>query len=88
MIKRIILESLLFISVISFPWWISVLFALVILFYLKTFNEIILFGLIMDIYYGRLSPTFHVMDYKITIVFIIALLVSFFIKKRLKFYLR
>ena len=86
MIKHIILDILLFLFVVTCPWWVTVLFALVILYYLKSFNEIVLFGLLMDIYYGRFSPSFHVTDYKFTLLFLILLVSSLFIKKRLKFY--
>ena len=88
MIKRIILDVLLFLFVVTCPWWVTVLFAIAILYYLKFFNEIILFGFLMDIYYGSFSPTFRITDYKFTLLFLVLLLTSFFIKKRLKFYNR
>lgn len=86
--KRLILNILLFLFIITCPWWVSVLFALFILYYLRTFNEIILYGLVMDILYGRFSPHFHLFDYKFTLFFLLLLLSSLFIKKRLKFYSR
>jgi len=88
MIKRIILNILLFLFIIICPWWLSVIFAVVILYYSRIFNEIILFGLMMDILYGNFSSNFNIMDYKFTLLFLILLLASFFIKKRLKFYNR
>jgi hypothetical protein len=88
MIKRIILDILLFLFVIVCPWWLTVIFAVAILYYLRFFNEMVLFGLLMDIYYGSFSATFHIMDYKFTLLFFALLLTSFFIKKRLKFYNR
>lgn len=84
--KRIILEILLFLFIVALPWWLSVPFALFILYYLKSFNEIILFGLIMDIFYGKVSPTFHILNYQFTLLFFVFLVSSFFIKVRLKFY--
>ena len=84
--KRIIFDILLFLSVLVCPWWFTALFSIAILYYLKNFNEIVLFGLVMDILYGRLSATFHWYDYKFTLFFLILLLTSYFIKKRLKFY--
>jgi hypothetical protein len=86
MLKRIIFDILLFISAIVAPWWFTGIFSIVILYYFKNFNEIILFGLVMDILYGRLADTFHWYDYRFTLFFLILLLTSFFIKKRLKFY--
>lgn len=84
--KRIILNIILFISVIICPWWVSVILALAILYYLKNFPEIVVYGLILDIYYGKLSPSFHILDYRFTLLFLVLLFTSFFIKKRLKFY--
>jgi hypothetical protein len=86
MLKRIIFDILLFISAIAAPWWFTGIFSIAILYYFKNFNEIILFGLVMDILYGRLADTFHWYDYRFTLFFLILLLTSFFIKKRLKFY--
>jgi hypothetical protein len=83
---RIILNIILFLSIIICPWWVSVILALAILYYLKNFPEIVVHGLILDIYYGRLSPSFHIFDYRFTLLFLVLLLTSFFIKKRLKFY--
>jgi hypothetical protein len=88
MIKRTILDILLFLFVIVCPWWVTMIFAIAILYYLRFFTEIVLFGLLMDIYYGSFSTTFHIMDYKFTLLFFVLLLTSFFIKKRLKFYNR
>lgn len=86
MLKRIIFDILLFISAIMAPWWFTGIFSIAILYYFKSFNEIILFGLVMDIIYGRLSETFHWYDYRFTVFFLILLLTSYYIKKRLKFY--
>jgi len=90
MLKHIILDIILFLSIIICPWWVSTFFALFLLYYLRFFNEIILFGVVMDIFYGNFSPLltdgFHLFSYKFTIFFLILLLFSFFVKKRLKFY--
>jgi len=86
MLKRIIFDILLFLSAIACPWWFTGIFSIVILYYFKSFNEVILLGIIMDILYGRLSAAFHWWDLKFTIFFVILLLTSIFIKKRLKFY--
>ena len=88
MIKHIILDILLLLVIIICPWWGSVIFALFLLYYLKSFNEIILFGLVIDIYYSHFSLSFNIFDYRFTLIFLVLLLSSFFIKKRLKFYNR
>ena len=88
MTKHILLDILLFFILITCPWWVTVLFAIFVLFSLKSFHEIILLGLIMDIYFGSFSQPFRFWDYKFTLFFILLLLASFFIKKRLRLYLR
>ena len=88
MIKHLILDLVLFLFIIACPWWASVILAVVVLYYLPTFYEMVIFGLLLDIYYGQLGPVFHFTDYRFTLLFLFLLLSSFFIKKRLKFYER
>ena len=85
MIKHIIFDLILFLAIILCPWYLSVILAFVILYYLPVFNEIVIFGLIMDILYGGFLSTFRLFDYKFTILFLILLLSSLYIKNRLKF---
>jgi len=68
------------------PWWVTAILATVTLYYFRSYNEIILFGLVMDIYYSHLSPDFHLLDYRFTLFSLILLISSFYIKKRLKYY--
>jgi len=88
--KRIILDIVFFLVILIFPWCVSVLFALFLLYYFKSFNEIILFGLVIDILYDKYAPgvwdIFHFFGFKFTFFFLILLFISFFVKKRLKFY--
>jgi hypothetical protein len=77
--KHLIFDIILFIVILTCPWWVSALLAVFLLYYLCTFNEIVIFGLFMDILYGQGNYTF-------TIVFLVLLISSFYIKKRLKFY--
>ncbi len=53
MLKRIILDILLFLSVLFAPWWVSVLLALIFMIYFRNFIEIIIAGFIIDILYGN-----------------------------------
>jgi hypothetical protein len=84
--KRIIFNLVLLLVIIGGPWWASVAFGIFTLYYFRFFNEIVLYGLLLDILYGRLSATFSLWDYRFTVFFIILLLSSFYIKKGLKFY--
>lgn len=84
--KRLIFNVLLFLSIVACPWWVSVAFGVVTLYYFKFFNEIILYGLLLDILYGRFSVHFSLWDYRFTLFFTVLLLSSFYLKKGLKFY--
>ncbi len=86
MIKKIISDTVLFLVILLCPWWLSVILGVALLFYFKNYSEIVLFGLIMDIYYTKLAPSFNIFDYKITLFYLVLLIASYFIKKRLKFY--
>jgi len=87
MYKRVILDLLLFLFVITCPWWVTVLATIFLLFYFRTFNEIIIFGFLMDMYYGNLHLVFKVYDYRFTIAAIIVLIFASLIKRRIKYYL-
>jgi hypothetical protein len=86
MIKRIILELAFLMIIILLPVWVSILLGLALLYYFRSFNEIVVFGFIMDIYYSQISVSFNLFDYKFTILALIMLFISFYLKKFLKFY--
>ena len=86
--KRILLDIILLLVIIMLPWEVSVLVGLFILFYLKSFTEFILFGLILDIFHSGVSLQSNISAYRFTLAFIVIFLISYFLKKRLKFYSR
>ncbi len=86
MIKKIISDIVLFLVILLCPWWLSIILGVALLFYFKSYSEIVLFALIMDIYYAKLAPSFNIFDYKTTLFFIVLLIISHFVKKHLKFY--
>lgn len=47
MIKRVVFDVILFISVFVFPWWISVLLSLIGIFAFNNFYEFIIIGVII-----------------------------------------
>jgi hypothetical protein len=47
MIKRVIFDVILFISIFVFPWWVNVFFMLIGVFYFRNFYEFILVGVII-----------------------------------------
>ncbi len=50
--QRILFSVALFISILFLPWWISLLLALLFLFMIERYYEIVVFGLAMDILYS------------------------------------
>jgi len=82
---RIISDILIFLSIIILSWWMSIIIIIFFLYRFRSFNEVVIFGLIMDIFYGKSSASFNLWDYRFMIFCLIALLSSFYIKKYLKF---
>jgi len=76
----------MFLFVITCPWWLTALAALFFLFYQKSYFEIIIVGFLMDVYYGSFHANFTWSDYRFTLWAVVLLVVSIFLKKRLKFY--
>lgn len=85
MIKHLLIDIIFFVLIIILPYWLTVLLAIFLLFYFKNFNEIIIFGFIMDLYYSDFGIPFNIFDYKFTLLFFFLLILSFYFKKRLKF---
>lgn len=50
--QRLLINSAILISFFLLPWWFSALLALAGLFLLRNFWEIILWGFLLDIFYG------------------------------------
>lgn len=82
---RIVLNVLLFVSILFFPWWLTLVFGLVLLIRYAAY-EIILYGFFADTIYGIPLPEFYGIQFLCTAVFMIALFASFFIKKKIIFY--
>lgn len=55
-LKRILLNSILFLSILFLPWWVSVLFILI---YIWKYDlpEVIVYALLMDILYVSVEAT-------------------------------
>lgn len=86
MIQKIIFNISLFLLILIAPWWLSALVALFGLYFFRTFNELILFGVVFDILYGHQAEVFWLINYKFTLISLFFLLTSFLIKSQLRFY--
>ncbi len=50
--QRLLLNSAIFVSFFLLPWWFSALLSVAALFLVKNFWEIIIWGFVIDIFYG------------------------------------
>lgn len=85
MIFRIVFNILMFLSVLFLPWWVTVIVAMVFLSKFKAY-EIIFWGVFVDILYSASVPSFLNIEYLFTITFIVLLIISHYLKRRLMFY--
>jgi len=79
--KRIIVDILLFLSILYLPFWFSVLLAFVAALYFKSFYELVIALLVIDLLYGGYGNNFLM-----TISGVILFALVSFLKKRLSFY--
>lgn len=84
--KRIILDTVLFFSLFTMPWWVSCVVAIAGIFFFTDFYEIIIAGFIMDIVYGTANATFIGIQFTNTLAAGFFLAVGTFIKNRMRFY--
>lgn len=85
MVFRIVFNILMFLSVLFLPWWVTVIVAMVFLSKFKAY-EIIFWGVFADILYNASVPSFLNIEYLFTITFIVLLIISHYLKRRLMFY--
>jgi len=76
----------LFISFYLLPWWFSFVFAIILIFSFNFFIESVVFGYLLDTIYGASGLTFLGISHFFLVFFVILFLISFWIKKMLKFY--
>lgn len=82
---RIIFDAILFIGVFVLPWWLWLVLVVISVFLINFQYEVIFFGFLADSVFGGgvIGSGFHFMFLGSTIFI---LLVSIFLKPRLKFY--
>jgi hypothetical protein len=83
---RIIIDCVLLFLVFMTPWWVSMLIAAVCVFIFHIFYEIIILGLIIDSLYNMPVARFHNIQFVVTIGAIVLLLISVYIKGRVRYY--
>lgn len=84
--RRVLLDAILFLSLFTTPWWVSVVIALAGVFFFTDFYEIIFAGFIMDIVYGAPNASFLNVQFISTVAAIFLFAGGAFLKKRMVFY--
>jgi len=80
MLNRVLFGIVLIISAFVFQWWISIILAILGLFYFNNLYEVIFVGIILDSLYGSGSNVIFFEDFNF--LFTIVLLITFiFIEK-------
>lgn len=83
---RILIDSLIFLTIMFLPPIVPLVLSLFFLFYFKSFYEIIFVGLIIDSLYMIPMRNYYNFSNFITVVAAILFLISIFIKKHFNFY--
>ena len=86
MAQRILLSILILISILFFPLWVSVIFALFGIIYFEVFWEAVLLFFISDLLFGVKETRFFDITIVSTVFTAIVLILAEFTKKKLKFY--
>ena len=79
---RLSFTILSIISLIFLPWWITALVLIAGCFFVESFYECIVFGILADSLYGT-EWSFHGVPYAATLYALVVFLVVSFIRKRL-----
>ncbi len=88
MLKRFVSDILLLFSIIVMPWWLTVLFVIVLLFYFESFYEAIIAGFLIDFTYSIPTELLFGFRFIFTALFVILFLLSGPLKRRLRYYSR
>ena len=86
MTTRIILDILLLLSAIIMPFWFTVIFALILLFYFERFYEIIPIFFLIDLLYGVPEQRFLTVVIVSLLIAIVVYFLSDILKNKLRFY--
>lgn len=84
-IQRITLNVLLGLSLLFFPWWVSLAFAIALVTYFDAY-EILAWGLVADGLYSSATPTYMSFEFFMTACATVLLIVALIAKRQLVFY--
>ncbi|MBU6430800.1 MAG: hypothetical protein KGJ58_00750 [Patescibacteria group bacterium] len=86
MMKRIIIDALLFLAILLLPPLAPLIVAFFLSYYFESFYEIIFVGIFIDSLYGRSLSGFYDFSHLATFISAVLFVLSIFAKKRLKFH--
>jgi hypothetical protein len=82
---RAILNGLIFVSILFLPWWLTLVFAVILVLAHKAY-EVLLWALFFDSFYGTSLDIIWGMEYLATFIMLIILALSFALKRKVIFY--
>lgn len=82
--NKILPIFVMFFLALGSPWWLTILVAVFLAFYMSAYSTVIFAGLVMDIVYR--SSDSGIIGYRFTLFMIIISIVVIYLKKRLIFY--
>lgn len=77
--KRFVVDVVLFFSVFLFPWWATLIGAVLATFSFDSYFEGLVVGILLDALYGVPARSF-IWDFPLTLLFSFLLLISFWAK--------
>ncbi len=83
--SRISINILLFISVLYFPWWLTILIGILLL-SLHNGVELLFWGLFADALFGVPLESFYGVQYLFTLLFFILIVLAVYVKQKMIFY--
>ncbi len=83
---RISLDTIIFLSLFIFPWWVGMFLAVVGILFLSNFYEIFLVGYLLDILYGTSVKEFYGIWFVFTLLSIVIYIITERLKKSIRFY--
>lgn len=84
--RRIAVDVFLLIAAFLLPWWATIALAAAAALVFARFYEIIFIGIIIDSLYSTPVAEFYRFQFAVTLLAIIVLVATEFLKSRLKFY--
>jgi hypothetical protein len=84
--KRIAADIFFVFAIFIFPWWLTLLFATIALFFFNDFYEILFLGFALDSLYNTATPKYHSVEFVVTLIALCIFIVVHVIKGRVRMF--